>query len=303
MKSGMPKIERKSARPVITVKDAPSSRKSLFFAGTRFEIELAELKGTRIAPLSAHAFQVIIVLQGACRFRIEEEKGSVDRSHWLLANPGESFILDAAESRLPPCGIVKITIDCRKLYDLARDLRVTAHGNELHFKSRLAAAGSLDALGQTIETEMRERRPGKTLMLSSVVDQLAVHLVRHFVSASYSAQLELSRVGPVDRRIRRAVELMHLRYNEELSLRVLAGEAYLSPYHFSRLFKRLMGMAPHAYLAAIRVERAKELLANHDLAIVNVGERVGYENHSHFTKVFRSAVGVTPKVFRDSLVS
>lgn len=270
------------------------------FLGSRFEIEIRTLKGTRIAPVAAHGFQVMMAFEGACRFRIAGEKGSLRQAEWLLANPGESVILD-----VPPhtsARLVKVIVDGRKLYELAGELRILGNGNQLRFTRHTARESLLPSIAETIWSEMEQRHPGKALMLASAVDQLCVHLLRQFVAASRSTQLELSRVGPVDRRIRRAVELMHLRYQEDLSLRTLASEAFLSPFHFSRLFKRLTGMSPHAYLAALRIERAKELLANYELPIVSVGERVGYENHSHFTRIFRTSVGVTPKVFRDSLV-
>ena len=84
----------------------------------------------------------------------------------------------------------------------------------------------------------------------------------------------------------------------ELSLADIAGAAYLSEFHFARLFKKITGATPHAYLAALRNERARRLLAETDLSIGEIGARVGYTSQSHFTKVFRAASGLTPKAFR-----
>ena len=65
-------------------------------------------------------------------------------------------------------------------------------------------------------------------------------------------ELELSRVGLIDRRIRRSVELMHAQLDQDLSLKEIAAASYLSPFHFVRVFKKLTGTTPHAYLAGIR---------------------------------------------------
>ena len=118
-----------------------------------------------------------------------------------------------------------------------------------------------------------------------------------------SDELELSRVGLIDRRIRRAVELMHARLDDNLSLKEIAADSYLSPFHFSRLFKKLTGATPHAYLAGQRVARARLLLAETDLSVTQISSRVGYASPSHFTKAFRQATGLTPRAFRAALIS
>jgi len=113
-------------------------------------------------------------------------------------------------------------------------------------------------------------------------------------------KLELSRVGVVDRRLRRAIEFMYLHSAEELSLSEIAREAFLSAYHFARLFKRITGLTPHNYLANIRIEQARHLLGTSDLSINAIATRVGYESQSHFAKLFRAATGLTPKEFRNA---
>ena len=57
-------------------------------------------------------------------------------------------------------------------------------------------------------------------------------------------------------------------------------------------------IGPAGESAALRIERARKLLAETDLAITEVGARVGYSSQSHFTKIFREATGVTPHAFR-----
>ena len=94
---------------------------------------------------------------------------------------------------------------------------------------------------------------------------------------------------------------MYLECARELSLAEIAAAAYVSEFHFARLFKKITGTTPHAYLAGLRIERARKLLAETDLAITEVGARVGYNSQSHFTKIFRAATGLTPHAFRAAI--
>jgi AraC-like DNA-binding protein len=87
-------------------------------------------------------------------------------------------------------------------------------------------------------------------------------------------------------------------YARRLLVGDLAAVVYMSPFHFTRLFKQATGIAPHAYLTSHRVERAKQLLAESRLALVDVAARVGFQTQGHFTEVFRRHVGTTPRRFR-----
>jgi len=160
----------------------------------------------------------------------------------------------------------------------------------------------LNSLAVNFSTELIDEEPGKEFVMRALVEQLVVHLLRRHSTTRRSDELELSRVGLVDRRIRRSVELMHAQLDQDLSLRSLAAASHLSPFHFSRLFKKLTGVTPHNYLAAIRATRAQSLLAGTDMSITEIASRVGYLSASHFTKAFRFSTGTTPSEFRKALI-
>jgi AraC family transcriptional regulator len=161
----------------------------------------------------------------------------------------------------------------------------------------------LDALLSEFTSELAGEKPGKEIVMHALVEQTLVHILRNYSTPRLSEDLELSRVGLVDRRIRRSVELMHTQLDQDLTLKELAAASYLSPFHFARLFKKLTGASPHNYLAGIRATRAQLLLAETDLSVTEIGARVGYLSGSHFTKAFRLATGATPREFRKALMS
>jgi AraC family transcriptional regulator len=217
----------------------------------------------------------------------------------LLAAPGQA--LDARGTNVET---LSLTLAPALLLDAAVRARLTRGDALIAFRSPLVADGArLARLARELDAELRAAEAGHEMVVESLVGQITVELLRRHANILRTDELELSRVGLVDRRVRRAVELMHARLDRELPLEELAAAAYLSPFHFARLFKKVTGTAPHAYLAALRIERAQTLLASPDASVTEIAARVGYASPSHFTKAFRQSTGLTPSAFRAALVS
>jgi len=84
----------------------------------------------------------------------------------------------------------------------------------------------------------------------------------------------------------------------EIKLSDLANLAGISQYHFSRLFKKSLGISPNKYVIKQRIERAKSLLKNSDLLVTEIALLCGFSSHSHFSKYFRQITGITPKEYK-----
>jgi AraC-like DNA-binding protein len=78
----------------------------------------------------------------------------------------------------------------------------------------------------------------------------------------------------------------------------LAAMVQLSVGHFSRAFHQTFGQAPKSYITSRRVLRAQELLIRSREPLAQVALRCGLSDQSHFTRVFRRVVGVTPGAWR-----
>ena len=101
----------------------------------------------------------------------------------------------------------------------------------------------------------------------------------------------LARVTRTARRIERDADT-------PLTLRGLACEAGLSPYHFLRTFEGLTGVTPHQYLRRARLRHAAVQLATGDARIVDVAFDCGFGDISSFNRAFRTEFGVSPKRYR-----
>lgn len=100
--------------------------------------------------------------------------------------------------------------------------------------------------------------------------------------------------------LERVLSYIQQNLHEPLSLSQLASIASYSPYHFSRLFKSSIGLSPHQYVSALRLQRAKHLLLQTNLPIRDIGMEIGQQSLGTFTTRFTEKVGVTPLQFRKS---
>jgi AraC family transcriptional regulator len=101
---------------------------------------------------------------------------------------------------------------------------------------------------------------------------------------------------------RRAVERVitdaRERLCEPISLRDMSRVAYISPFHFNRVFHEITGLPPAKFISAMRLDEAKRLLLNTHLSITDICYEVGYNSLGTFTRRFTELVGLGPREFR-----
>lgn len=152
------------------------------------------------------------------------------------------------------------------------------------------------SIGLALLAEMGTEGTGGRLYAESLANLLAVHLLRHYTAEG--ANVRRFRGGLSGRRQSRVLSFIAENYESDLSLAELAEVAGMSTFHFAREFKRATGTTPHQYLIKLRVERAKALLTESEIPLVEVSSRSGFSHQSHFTRLFRRLTGTTPQTYR-----
>jgi AraC-like DNA-binding protein len=99
-------------------------------------------------------------------------------------------------------------------------------------------------------------------------------------------------------RIVAAKLFMDEHYHAPISLDDISQKAFLSPFHFHRLFSRVYKKTPHQYLRSKRMEKAKDLLAE-NRQVTEVCNEVGFESLGSFSVLFKKEIGFAPQYYRN----
>lgn len=137
---------------------------------------------------------------------------------------------------------------------------------------------------------------GAEVLLKSLVLQILYNLYRDLRTSLHS-KLELPLSHKVA--IKKSCEYMRKNMKEKLNLDSIGNESGLSPFYFHKLFVKTMSITPGRYLTRLRLDRAKELLANTSLPVSQVADECGFENFPYFCCCFKKNIGTTPLEFRN----
>ena len=102
-----------------------------------------------------------------------------------------------------------------------------------------------------------------------------------------------------DSPVQRVIQYIHAHLGEDLNLKQLAAQVYLSPSHLIRLFREETQHSPHEYIVLLRMDRAKYLLKTTSIPIKAIAFEVGYRSEASFSGAFTDRIGISPWKFRE----
>lgn len=147
-------------------------------------------------------------------------------------------------------------------------------------------------LFQMVKEYKKGSRKGNQLYLEALLVQMLVYAARKM---EQSTKEELSTVG---KKITEVVAYCNTNYTHNITLKEISNRFYISPYYFSRIFKQHTGFNFKEYLHLLRIREAQRLLKETDLKIIEIAEKIGYINITHFNRKFKLITRTSPKEYR-----
>jgi AraC family transcriptional regulator len=148
-----------------------------------------------------------------------------------------------------------------------------------------------------VDTELRTGGVGGPLIIESLANILAVHLIRHLFGLGRATAATHSAFPR--RKLAAVIDYIMANLDARPTVEQMAALVQLSPFHFMRQFKAATGLSPYQFLISRRVELAQHLLRKKRfVSLAEVAIRCGFSDQSQFTFHFKRMVGLTPGQFR-----
>ncbi|MCG8451620.1 MAG: AraC family transcriptional regulator [Spirochaetales bacterium] len=237
-------------------------------------------------PFGYPAYQWIQSLEGTGKLRLGQQEYAVPPGHGMILYSREAHAYWSSDG---PWMVHWISFDGNHVGPMLQKLGFGESGVHVISNTAVLAAHMHQALRL-----LSRQRPFTGLDGSVLIYQLLFDLHREVcVEGSPSRQDRALRLQPI-------VDYIDHHLDHVLSVDLLAQRMGVTAQHFCVLFKDATGQRPVEYINARRIKRAKDLLVSErDLHVGEVGRRVGFENNSYFSTVFRKIEGMSPRKYKD----
>lgn len=237
----------------------------------------------------------VYVKKGWFLFDLSKESYNMHTGHIVIDKPNYEYRLR------PSTGACTIFNFSNEFYfRFVEDLNLKTSfffGNENLLSLMLKSTPETDYLHHQIVSKGHEA--GRLEM-----DQLVLDLLQQIVGIVSNESLEDDLNGSLRQNhistIERAKEFINGNFSTDISLYQIADYSCVSPFHFSRIFKKFTSFTPHQYLQNIRLKHGQVLLKNSALPISDIACQAGFNSADYFATAFKQRYGATPTEFRGS---
>jgi len=239
-----------------------------------------------------------VVLSGSVKYEVLTRGKVLD----FRASPGTTFILPQGtidELRWKgPTHRIAVAIHPSLLVNA---LEETAHERNIELTEHWNLRDrNITAVLLAMTADLNAGSPAGPLYGECLANALAVYLLNRYTARCYKPVAYQG--GMPGYRLNRVLDHIGDNLAENISLSQLAAVAGMSPHYFAELFRKSTGYAPHRYVLLRRIERAKQGLCDTGRSVIEVGLDVGFQNPSHFARIFRKFVGASPTLFRSEMM-
>ncbi|MGE5107388.1 MAG: helix-turn-helix transcriptional regulator [Sphingobacteriales bacterium] len=250
-----------------------------------------------------NGFSVSFIRRGFFEYQTFKRKEEIHAGRVLISKPGYEHTTRHIDNQPDVVTIFEFK------HSFFTETILDIYGNKLPWILKNKDIHSI-MLNATPELEYLHHRIFKKI--SSVnynsleIDELLIVLLEKVMSVLGSAEtpelipdkLKQHHLGTIE--TARDYILSH--FKENISLQQLAAHCFVSPFHFSRIFKNIIGLPPHQYLSSVRLTHAKVLLTETNSPIADIAYDCGFNSPEHFVTAFKQYYKTNPSALRKQVI-
>lgn len=243
--------------------------------------------------------EIMYARKGNCDVFADNERYRLEAGDFILINGNIPHKLQVDKNM--PCRVLCLEFDFAPRDLTGRSLLSDIYRDVGEVRSFLKSAPSVLKLKDTAEAyvhlvnlfhELEHNEPGRLISIQYAFGQFLIKLARLF-SENRNAGGK-----PSDQYVRDAIIFINGNYHEEIGVDEMAKHVKLNVSYFHKIFKKTTGETPMDYLNRIRINKAKMLLENSELPIIEICFFAGFNSRQYFTHAFKKSTGMTPRAYK-----
>ena len=240
-------------------------------------------------PRHTHdSYEFIYIKKGIVHYRIDNSEFKSGDGTLYFIRPGQNH---EEISALPPFLFYYVKFN---LYNLAGKTVDLLPAEEPVQRQILANCRTFLALFENMYNEVKNNKNGAHEIISYNIAELAVRVERELGTLP---QFREHRRLHNEQIVRKIQHYLSLHLDRVISLDELSRHCNLSADYLGHIFKKEAGISPHAYAMSLRIEQAKQLIGEGSMTLAEISGRLAFSDTSHFSRVFKAAVKISPRLF------
>lgn len=158
----------------------------------------------------------------------------------------------------------------------------------------------LDVILEKMHSELINDKSGGNIFASAYVSVFIAEFARQAGLIKIGEETKEHNDDKYYAKFVRLRDYIQCHFVHNIQMQDLCELVNISPQHLCRIFKKCSGMRPVEYILRVRIDAARELLANTDHEITQIADWCGFQNDNYFWKTFKKITGLTPGEYRQS---
>lgn len=248
-----------------------------------------------------NSVEIMYVITGQCQVDAATDTFALKKGDFILLDANVSHRLIVEKNN--PCRMLNIEfvfVDKKSSFPTMKQL---AEGSQaltewLSKDTPYVVLKDPDEIYHTLKSlvlQLDELGSDNEMMVQLLLAQVLIR------TATLAIEAKDHQHQPSDEYVKNAVTYIHHHYDCDIQVKDIAASVNVHPGYFHRIFKASMGCTVMDYLANIRIEKAKMLLAHTDIPITDIASYIGINSREYFSSLFKKHTGSTPLNYRKSL--
>jgi len=247
--------------------------------------------------------EIMYVIDGKCMVETLNEPVSMKKGDFILldANVPHRLIVD----KNTPCRMLNVEFSFFKKEGSFPSIKDLALENKhlakflLHSRSYVVLKDSNEIYYtlKNLVLELDKKESEKDLMIQLQLAQLLIQIAR----LSAWDKEKKSEHQQADLYVKKTIEYLHHHYDCDIQVKDVSQAVNLHPGYLHRIFKKQTGSTIIEYLTSLRMEKAKMLLADTEIPVVEISYYIGINSRPYFNLLFKKHTNMTPNEYRKSV--